>query len=209
MRSDRLLTLSGFLDAFASRHQDRLGRPFCFLLGAGASEQSRIPGGPALARELLELLHKQEDFEGLSLEKWATPVRLGIPGFHWLNPACFYPELFTRCFGERAEDGCAFLEKLSEGREPSYGYSVLAFILANTLHKVVITTNFDNLLADAFSIHSPVSPIVTCRFPSESDGVGISPGTSGLDGLSDTASSCLWNFTLTIRLTPCSCIVTP
>jgi tetratricopeptide (TPR) repeat protein len=47
-----------------------------------------------------------------------------------------------------------------EGKEPSYGYSVLSYLLSETLHRVVITTNFDNLVADALSIHSNRFPLV-------------------------------------------------
>ena len=38
-------------------------------------------------------------------------------------------------------------------KEPSFGYSVLAQILAGTRHNVVITTNFDNLVVDALSFY--------------------------------------------------------
>lgn len=45
-------------------------------------------------------------------------------------------------------------------KEPSYGYSVLAQILADTPHRVVITTNFDNFVADALSIYTRTFPFV-------------------------------------------------
>lgn len=44
--------------------------------------------------------------------------------------------------------------------EPSFGYSVLAQVMATTLHKVAITTNFDNLIADALSIYAREFPLV-------------------------------------------------
>jgi hypothetical protein len=44
--------------------------------------------------------------------------------------------------------------------EPSFGYAVLARILASERHKVVVTTNFDNLVADALSIYGETSPLV-------------------------------------------------
>ncbi len=160
MREDRLITLPGFLDAFASQHRDRQDRPFCFILGAGASQQSGIPAGATMAKEWLELLHKQEDFDGLPLDQWATAERLGVPGFDFDNLARFYPDLYSRCFRDREEDGYAFLEKKMEGKDPSFGYSVLAYILSETPHKILITTNFDNLVADSLSIHSNTFPVV-------------------------------------------------
>jgi tetratricopeptide (TPR) repeat protein len=160
MRNDRLMSLPGFLDAFTAQHRDRPDRPFCFILGAGASQQSDIPAGAAMAREWLETLHRQENFENLPLEQWATAERLGIPDFDLQDLARFYPELYARRFQERPEDGFAFLETKMEGKEPSFGYSVLAYILAETHHKILITTNFDNLAADALSIHSSTFPVV-------------------------------------------------
>ena len=44
--------------------------------------------------------------------------------------------------------------------EPSFGYSVLAQLMARTPHKVAITTNFDNLIADALSIYTRTFPLV-------------------------------------------------
>ncbi len=39
-----------------------------------------------------------------------------------------------------------------EGNVSSLGYSLLAEIIQHTRHKVVITTNFDNLVADALAM---------------------------------------------------------
>ncbi len=47
-----------------------------------------------------------------------------------------------------------------ENTEPSLGYSVLAKVLADTRHKVVVTTNFDNLVADALAIHALQHPLI-------------------------------------------------
>jgi protein O-mannosyl-transferase len=44
--------------------------------------------------------------------------------------------------------------------EPSYGYSVLSRIMADSRHRVVITVNFDNLVADSLSIFSTSYPLV-------------------------------------------------
>jgi protein O-mannosyl-transferase len=47
-----------------------------------------------------------------------------------------------------------------ENIEPSYGYSVLAQLMAGTQHRVAITTNFDNLVADALAIYTQALPLV-------------------------------------------------
>jgi Tfp pilus assembly protein PilF len=50
-----------------------------------------------------------------------------------------------------------------EGKSPSLGYSLLAEIIQHTRHKVVVTTNFDNLVADALAMHAHQSPLVVAH----------------------------------------------
>jgi len=68
--------------------------------------------------------------------------------------------LYRARFGRDAEEGFAYLESLMTGRSPSFGYSLLAHILASTRHRVVITTNFDNLVSDALFVYSGATPLV-------------------------------------------------
>lgn len=156
----RLWSTTGLLDHIHAIHTKMPDRRFCFVLGAGASVLSGIPAGGALVRQWLEELHRREDYEGLSLEQWATPERLGIPAFQLADAPSYYPQLYQRRFGEDPEEGYAFLEDTMRDKEPSFGYSVLANILAGTPHRVVITTNFDNLVADALAIYCRKYPLV-------------------------------------------------
>ncbi|HET8669568.1 MAG TPA: SIR2 family protein, partial [Candidatus Saccharimonadales bacterium] len=89
-----------------------------------------------------------------------TPERLEIKDFDLRKLANFYPQLYQRRYGGHEQSGYAFLESQMEGKEPSYGYSVLSYLLSETPHRVVVTTNFDNLVADALSIHSSRFPLV-------------------------------------------------
>jgi protein O-mannosyl-transferase len=155
-----VITEAGFLNEFLSRHTQRPDRPFCFILGAGASRASGIPTGGELAQAWLRELHALENLDGLSLADWATADRLGIEGFTLDEAANFYPQLYQRRYGEQEQDGYAFLESQMEGKEPSYGYSVLAYLLSETPHRIVITTNFDNLVADGLFYHSNRFPLV-------------------------------------------------
>jgi hypothetical protein len=124
------------------------------VLGSGASFQSGIPTGDTLAMQWLEELHEMEDFNNLPLEKWATAANLGIKGFDFKKAANFYPFIYQRRFHDFREQGYAFLEDAMEEAEPSYGYSVFAQIMAGWQHKVAVTTNFDNLIADAISTYT-------------------------------------------------------
>ena len=159
MTTDRRITLEGYLQKFRDQDRNQSDQPFCFILGAGASKTSGIRMGGELARQFLRDLFDARNLDGLPLEQWSTD-QLGLAGFSLDRVGEFYPELYEQLFGEHLDRGYAFLEKEMEDKEPSYGYSVLAWILENTSHKVVITTNFDNLVADALSIHSATFPRV-------------------------------------------------
>ena len=68
--------------------------------------------------------------------------------------------MFARAYRGRRREGFDYLEAEIAGRDPSFGYSVLAQILDETKHKIVVTTNFDNLAIDAISIYTKNTPLV-------------------------------------------------
>jgi hypothetical protein len=154
------VTLSGFFSEFLERHKKLPDRPFCWILGSGASTQSGIPTGGKLAIQWLKEMHQRENFDGLSFEAWGTAKNLGIQGFNLKNAASFYPFIYQRRFKDFKEMGYAFLEDAMDKSDPSYGYSVLAQIMTSTRHRIAITTNFDNLIADAVSIYTRTFPLV-------------------------------------------------
>ena len=152
----------GFLNEFMRIHDTMDDRAFAFLFGAGASITSNIPGAGTLARQWVEELYtfSVEDKSTMSIEDWATAENLGIPDFSLDNVAAFYPEIYDKRFGDDPESGYAYLEDEMSSAEPNIGYSILAKVLENTRHKVVITTNFDNLVADSLSIYTDTFPLV-------------------------------------------------
>lgn len=154
------ITNLGFLSEFVRRHEQMPDRPFCWILGSGASVQSGIPSGGKLTEQWLAEMYEMENRAGLSIEEWATAENLGIVGFEYANAARSYPWIYQRRFRDYPEQGYAFLEKIMDKAEPSFGYSVLAQIMATTRHKVAITTNFDNLIADALSTYTRTFPLV-------------------------------------------------
>jgi protein O-mannosyl-transferase len=160
MSSTRLITTKGFLQKIGQRNKNRKERPFCFIIGAGASRSAGIATGTELAKGWLEDLYADLNFDNLSLVDWATEKNLGIKDFNIDEIGSFYPQIYRRRFSDSPQDGYACLEDKMQGVEPSFGYSILAYLLSNTPHKIVITTNFDNLVADSLSIHSTTFPIV-------------------------------------------------
>ena len=105
-------------------------------------------------------MHRRLDRSGKPLAEWATAENLGIPKFDYKSAASSYSRVYERRFGDNPDEGFAYLEALMTGMDPSPGYSILAQILDRTQHKVVISTNFDNLVADALSIYTTTFPLV-------------------------------------------------
>lgn len=155
-------TLEGFVDHFDFFHHKMHDHKFVWVLGAGASRASGIPLGSELVDRWLQELHLREDDEGTPLEDWATAERLGIVGFEYENRVSFYPMVYQRRFRDYPDEGFAYLEGVMSGKDPSPGYSILAAALAEDppRHNAVITTNFDNLVADALSIYTDTFPFV-------------------------------------------------
>ena len=142
------------------RYLDKLpDRRFVFVLGAGASSSSGIPTGDQMARSWLERLQKHTASKE-PLDKWATEANLSIPGFEFSRYAEFYPQIFQKAFGDDHEAGYDTLEKVMAGKRPSVGYTLLAQVMATTRHNIVITTNFDNLMADALSSLGGPAPLI-------------------------------------------------
>lgn len=155
-------TLEGFVDHFGFVHHKMRDHKFVWTLGAGASHSSGIPLGSQLVDRWLSELHLKEADPGIPVEKWATADRLDIKGFDYADRATFYPRVYERRFNGYPEEGYAYLENVMSGKDPSPGYSILAAALAMdpARHNVVITTNFDNLVADALSIYTDTFPFV-------------------------------------------------
>ena len=72
----------------------------------------------------------------------------------------FYPQVYDARFRNDPERGQGDLEERMSGAKPGVGYSILAQILAGPRHKAVITTNFDNLVADALAAYTDTFPLV-------------------------------------------------
>ena len=137
-------------------------RRFAFILGAGASRSSGIQMAGELVEEWLHILHKRDaNNHQLPFDAWRdTCAKNHVPGFEASRAAEFYPQIYSATFEDDPDDGFAYMEHAMQGAEPRYGYAVLAYILAKTQHRVVITTNFDNLVADALANFENTFPIV-------------------------------------------------
>ena len=145
--------------------------PFCFILGSGCGVSAGIPSGAELVDRWLGQLHdvealpelqmrsdrqwEEDPLPALDISKverlrgWAHEWSDKPQGFTWENRAQHYSAIFERRFS-RPDAGRAWLRRLILRRPVTVGYHMLGRILLGTKHKVVITTNFDRLVEDAF-----------------------------------------------------------
>ena len=154
-------TTIGLLDHINNVDKRIEERAFAFILGAGASKPANIPTSKELVLRWLAELQRRLDprYETNDLAQWATAENLDIPGFEFANAAAFYPEVFERRFRDDPHEGYAYLNDITEDRTPNIGYLILAQLLTRTRHRVAITTNLDNLIAQAMGLYARNYPL--------------------------------------------------
>ncbi|WP_318448820.1 tetratricopeptide repeat protein [Photobacterium leiognathi] len=161
MESLQIWAMKGFLQEVKRIDNNMEDRRFAFILGAGASISSNIKGAATLANEWMEMIyHREHKSMHDDYQNWLESNPLKLSDWDPKNLAKHYPQIFEKCFEGDHDSGYAALEKAIKEGKPSLGYAVLAWILSSTRHRMVITTNFDNLVADAVSIYGGTYPHV-------------------------------------------------
>jgi Tfp pilus assembly protein PilF len=141
------------------RAEANADKRFALFLGAGCSVTSGIPAaGELVKKRWIPRLHGYHASYGKDLDTWVREV---IPDYEPANPAGSYGSLIDKLFlwpEERQRE----IELLCEGRTPSFGYAVLAQLIAlpDAGFNVVLTTNFDDLIADALYLYTDARPLV-------------------------------------------------
>ena len=143
----QVIKLDGFLEEVKDVTEGPYARRFCFFLGAGASVTSGIPA----AAKLIDLWDKKirARFPDEEYEQWRNDKKIDEQ-----NKYSHYSDYYEKQFSSNPVDGYNFLEKKMKDASPSGGYACLAFLLTQTPHKVVVTTNFDRLIEDAVTLYS-------------------------------------------------------
>lgn len=159
--------LCEFLSDLRDVRRLNTGRRYAFILGSGASVPSEIPTGQGLVtnwiKEIYVRAHPRISFtqaDDEAVRKWATAKQLGIKGFTYDSRAEFYGKVFQRRFRYDSGLGQAYLRDVMSNKQPSFGYSVLAQLVAQSEHRLVITTNFDHLLEEALKRYGQKEPLV-------------------------------------------------
>ncbi len=159
-KTPEIWTTIGLLDHIQNVDTRMEERAFAFILGAGASQPAQIPTSKALVLQWLEELQRRldPDYASRSLAQWATADNLDIPQFDYDNAAAFYTQVFERRFQDDPSEGDTYLNGITEGKVPNIGYLILAQLLTKTRHRIVVTTNRDDLIAQAMSIYTHAAP---------------------------------------------------
>jgi tetratricopeptide (TPR) repeat protein/NAD-dependent SIR2 family protein deacetylase len=129
---------------------------FAFFLGAGASKQS----GVITASEMISF------FKARIVDECCDPKLSAGEKEHWLGTQEWlkrdgseYCKYFEQV--EPKEIGRQrYIESIIEGQEPSFGYMVLANLMASNYINTIITTNFDDLVYGACTSFTGMRPIV-------------------------------------------------
>ncbi|KYK35133.1 MAG: hypothetical protein AYK19_11260 [Theionarchaea archaeon DG-70-1] len=133
---------------------------FVFFLGAGCSMSSGIPGAKALVKRWLPRLKKVKTGDEDKCESW---IKEEYPDYEEEKASLFYGKVIEDMFLTQ-EERQREVERLTEGKDPGFGYAVLAQLIT---HKkcghhcnVVLTVNFDDLIADALYLYTQKKPLV-------------------------------------------------
>lgn len=132
---------------------------FAFFLGAGCSVSSEIPSSSTLVKNWLPKLKKLKTGNEEGVIEW-TKKRFKVEEKDYsLLYGKIIKELFFTAKGRQNE-----IERLTEGKDPSFGYAVLSQLCSDNVFgshfNVLMTTNFDDLIADALYLYSNTKPLV-------------------------------------------------
>ncbi|MBI2304917.1 MAG: tetratricopeptide repeat protein [Chloroflexi bacterium] len=148
---------------FVMRLRGKMEDPECrftFFLGAGCSVSSGIPAAGTLVKSWLPRLKMFKTRSEDNLDEW---VKKEFPDYAPENAALSYAPVFKQLFDSEQEQQRE-IEKLVEEKDPGFGYGVLAQIMSHERcgrHcNFVLTTNFDNLVADALYLYTSKKPLV-------------------------------------------------
>ncbi len=133
---------------------------FAFFLGSGCSVSSGVPAAGSLVKIWLPRLKKVKTGDDGNLPEW---VKEYLPGYTGGNAAQFYGKVIEELFFH-PEERQKEIEKLTEGKDPGFGYAVLAYMMTHEHSgrhcNIVLTTNFDDMVTDALYLYTNKKPLV-------------------------------------------------
>lgn len=126
---------------------------YTFLLGSGCSVTSGVNTGQKLIEEWKQSIYDAEHKEGETKENFWKHQ------YSWYDERNPYSSLFEKKY-DLPRQRRIFVEREIAGKTPSIGYAYLVKIIERHFVNTVFTTNFDDLLNEAFYRYSKERPIV-------------------------------------------------
>lgn len=155
---------------------------YCCFLGAGASKTSGIYTARELVtswrRDVYRDLNGEHDEQidknsEKKIIEWFTENHK-----NWYNPKNEYASLFEKKY-PLPKHRRSFIEKEVAGKMPSIGYSYLVRLADASFLRTIFTTNFDDLINEAFYQFSIGRPIV-CAHDSSVNSVSITSSRANI-----------------------------
>jgi hypothetical protein len=133
---------------------------FAFFVGSGCSVSSGIPDASLLVKQWLPKLKELRTGNEENLEEW---IRKEYPEYNPDEAAKFYAKIIEELF-LTSEERQKEIERLTERKDPSFGYAVLSQIISNENYgrhcNIILTSNFDDMVADALYLYTNKKPLV-------------------------------------------------
>lgn len=133
---------------------------FAFFIGSGCSVSSDIPDASLLVKQWLPRLKELLTGDDEDLEKWLMQE---YPEYKSDEAAKYYGKIIEELF-LTSEERQKEIERLTERKDPGFGYAVLSQIISNENYgrhcNIVLTSNFDDMVADALYLYTNKKPLV-------------------------------------------------
>lgn len=126
---------------------------YTLLMGAGCSVTSGISTGADLVIKWKNEIFEIGKTDGQSEEDFWKEQ------YSWYNPRNQYSSLFQKKY-DLPRQRRIFVENEVAGKNPAIGYAYLIRLIENNYLNTIFTTNFDDLLNEAFYRFSSTRPIV-------------------------------------------------
>lgn len=140
------------------------------MIGAGASITSGIRSAGDLVSSWREDIYSQYKPDEIYTEEKAKEYFCNEHS-NWYNPKHEYSSLFERKY-DLPRQRRIFIENEVGNKKPFLGYSYLINLVGNNFFNTIFTTNFDDLLNEAFYTFSTLRPIV-CAHDSSINSITI------------------------------------
>lgn len=150
--------------------EEKSSANYSIFLGAGASVTSNIRAANTLIEEwAVELFERFTNKLPSDPQEALTYFEKTHPA--WFNAAHPYSSLFEKKF-DLPTQRRRFVEQEVDKRLPSIGYAYLTSLVDNNFFNTIFTTNFDDLINEAFYLFSNERPII-CAHDSSVHSISI------------------------------------